>query len=112
MKTILAPLALAALLPAGAALADDLTCGTRGTAMQPWSAVLDLAQAQGWTIAAMEVDDGCYELEIADPGFNRVELVLDPASLEVLRVAPWGDPALQGIRPAAPAAYPPAGPST
>lgn len=101
-KMTLATIVLAAALPAGAALAG-ISCQTEPGQMQPWSVVLANAQAHDWSINSMKVKHGCYELKITDPGGNRVKLTLDPVTLEVLRVAPWGRPAPVSLLPEAPA---------
>ena len=50
MKTTLAALALAALLPAGAVLADDDDCKAPRDTWQPREAAMQLAKANGWTV--------------------------------------------------------------
>lgn len=68
MKTTLTAIALAALLPAGAVLADDDDCKAPRDTWQPREAAMQLAKANGWTVQDFEVDDGCYEIEGRDRG--------------------------------------------
>lgn len=84
MRRMLAALALAAILPAGAALADD-DCRVSPEQMQSWEAVANLANDYGWTISSMELDDGCYELKVTDVGGNAIEAKIDPATLDVIK---------------------------
>lgn len=83
MKRMLATLSLLAILPAGAALADE-HCRVSPEQMQSWEAVAQLAKDYGWTISSMELDDGCYELKVTDTGGNSIEANIDPATLQVI----------------------------
>jgi len=91
MKTILTTAALALALPAGAALADPYCNVPEGQA-QPVSALIELADELGWSVTKFEIDHGCYELRVTDPGGTRLKLVIDPATLTVIqgRVEDWG----------------------
>lgn len=84
MKRMLATLALVAALPAGMALADD-DCPVSPEQRQSWEAVAQLANDYGWTISSMEMDDGCYELNVTDTGGNTIEAKIDPATLQVIK---------------------------
>ena len=66
MKKTLTAFALIALLPAGAALADDDECRVPRDQWQPREAVMQLAEQNGWTVRDFEIDDGCYEIEGRD----------------------------------------------
>lgn len=83
MTRTLAILALLAALPAGAARADG-ACGPRSQP-QSWEAVAQLARDYGWTIRRMEIDDGCYDILVADPGGNTLKATIDPATLDVVK---------------------------
>ena len=83
MKRMLATLALVAVLPAGAALADD-DCPASPDQMRSWEAVAQLARDYNWTITSMEMDDGCYELVVTDVGGNSIKAEIDPATLQVI----------------------------
>lgn len=84
MKRSLGTFALLAAIPAGAALADE-NCRVSPEQMQSWEAVAQLAKDYGWTITSMELDDGCYELDVTDRGGNTIEAVIDPATLDVIK---------------------------
>lgn len=84
MKRMLATLAVLAVLPAGAALADE-HCRVTPEQMQSWEGVAQLAADYGWTITSTELDDGCYEVEVTDTGGNTIEAKIDPATLDVIK---------------------------
>lgn len=86
MKPIFPILALALLLPAGAALADDDDCRVPADQWQPHEAVMKLAETKGWTVSEVEIDDGCYEIEGRDKDGRRFEAKLDPATLEIVKM--------------------------
>lgn len=83
MKTTLTALVLAALLPAGAVLADD-DCDVPRNQWQSREAALQLAERNGWTVRGVEIDDGCYEIEARDRDGRKIELKIDPATLQVV----------------------------
>lgn len=82
MKPMLAALVFLAALP-GAALADDDDCVTPAAAMPLHEAAAQVAGNYGWTLSAMEIDDGCYKVRAADPGGNLLKVEIDPATLDV-----------------------------
>lgn len=86
MKMLFPILALAALMPAGAVLADDDDCRVPADQWQPREAVMTLAQENGWTVSDFEIDDGCYEIEVVDREGKRFEAKLDPATLVVIEM--------------------------
>ena len=43
-----------------------------------------MAEAQGWTVRRIKIDDGCYEVDGQDAEGRAIEVKLDPASLEVV----------------------------
>jgi hypothetical protein len=86
MKKTLTTLALVALLPAGAALADDDDCSVPRSQWQPREAALQVAQQNGWTVRDFEIDDGCYEIEGRDRDGREIEVKLDPATLQVVEM--------------------------
>ncbi|MFC4217322.1 PepSY domain-containing protein [Pseudophaeobacter arcticus] len=86
MKKTLTMLSIAALLPAGAALADDDDCSVPRNQWQPREAALQVAQDNGWTVRDFEVDDGCFEIKGRDADGREVEVKLDPATLQVVEM--------------------------
>lgn len=85
MRKTLTILALLAGLPAAAALADD-DCFVPMADWQPREAVAKLAEARGWTVRRIKIDDGCYEIDGKDQAGRRIEVTVHPATLEVLKI--------------------------
>ena len=79
MKTILTATALALAIPAGAAFAGE-KCNVPTENMQSWEALIQVTDEFGWTISKMELDDGCYELNVIDQGGNSRRMALDQLS--------------------------------
>lgn len=102
MKTTLTALAALAVLPAGMALADD-HCSVSRAAWQSPQAVSRLADANGWTLHAIETDDGCYEIEARTRDGRRIEARLNPGTLDVMEIEDEGGADRNGRRRAAPA---------
>ena len=86
MKKTLTALALIALLPAGAALADDDDCNAPRDQWQPREAAMQMAEQNGWTVRDFEIDDGCYEIEGRDQDGRETEVKLDPATLQIVEM--------------------------
>ena len=74
MKKTLTALALIALLPAGAALADDDDCNAPRDQWQPREAAMQMAEQNGWTVRDFEIDDGCYEIQGRDQDGREIEV--------------------------------------
>ncbi len=91
MTTTFKIIALAALLPAGAALADDDDCFAPRAQWQPMANAQELAAERGWTVRELKIDDGCYEIEGRDAEGRRIEVKLDPATLAVVEMEWYGD---------------------
>lgn len=70
------------LLAAGGALADD-DCTSPMSDWQPREAAVARVGELGVSVDRLRIDDGCYELRGRDAEGNRVEMQLDPATLEV-----------------------------
>lgn len=98
MKKTLTALAIVALLPAGAALADDDECPASRGQWQPREAALQLAKENGWTVRDVEIDDGCYEIEGRDREGRKIEVKLDPATLQVIEMELEDDDDRRGNR--------------
>jgi hypothetical protein len=55
--------------------------------MSKWQsrdAVREMAQAQGWEVRRIKIDDGCYEIKGYDAVGREIEVKIDPASLAVV----------------------------
>jgi hypothetical protein len=85
MKKILTILGFLALLPAGAAFADD-DCFVPMAIWQPREAVARLAEQNGWTVRRIKIDDGCYEIDGNDAAGRRIEVTVHPATLQVIEI--------------------------
>ena len=83
MKKTLMAFAIIALLPGGAALADD-NCHAPRDQWQPREAAIQVAQDHGWTVRHFKIDDGCYEIEGRDGAGRTIEVKLDPATLQIV----------------------------
>ena len=85
-KMTLTSIALAAFMPASAAFAYDDDCRVPRDQWQPREAVFELAEQNGWTVREFEIDDGCYEIGGRDSDGKRIEVVLNPATLQVVEM--------------------------
>ena len=103
MRTTLTALSLVALLPAGAAFADDDDCSVPRSQWQPREAVLQLARDNGWTVREFDIDDGCYEIDGRDRDGREIEVKLDPATLRVIEAEHEDDDRRGGARTPTPA---------
>ena len=85
MRKTLTILALVAGLPAATAQADD-DCFVPMADWQPREAVAKLAEARGWTVRRIKIDDGCYEIKGRDSSGKAIEVTVQPATLEGIRI--------------------------
>ena len=85
MKKIMTIIGFLALFPVGAALAED-DCFVPMADWQPREAVARLAQENGWTVRRIKVDDGCYEIDGSDAEGRRLEVMVHPATLQVIEL--------------------------
>ena len=85
MKRSLTILTFLAVLPSGAALAGD-DCAVPLADWQPRSAVVRLAEENGWVVRRIKIDDGCYEIKGTDREGRRIEVTVDPGTLQVIEV--------------------------
>lgn len=83
MKKTLTILGFLAVLPARVALADD-GCFVPMADWQPRDAVARLAEENDWTVRRIKIDEGCYEIDGRDAAGRRIEVTVDPATLQVL----------------------------
>ncbi|MDZ4391937.1 PepSY domain-containing protein [Cypionkella sp.] len=96
MKTLTILTFLAA-FPAGMALADDDDCFVPMADWQPREAVAALAAKNGWSVRRIKIDDGCYEIDGRDAAGRRIEVTVQPATLQVLQIE-YEDHEEDGIR--------------
>ncbi len=85
MRKTLALTAFLAAFPACASLADD-ACFAPMSDWQPRAAVVELAKSKGWTVGRIKIDDGCYQIVGRDAEGRRIEVLVHPATLEVIGV--------------------------
>lgn len=74
--------ALALLLAAGSAHADD-DCHDPVADWQPRENLRQMVEQHGWQVRRIKVDDGCYEVKGHDSHGNRIEAKYAPASLRI-----------------------------
>lgn len=74
-----------AAFPAGMAAADD-DCFVPMADWQPREAVAALAAKNHWTLRRLKIDDGCYQVKGRDEAGRQIEVTLQPATLQVLRL--------------------------
>lgn len=85
MRKTLTILAVLAILPAGAAVADD-DCFVPMANWQPRGAVEDLAAANSWTVRRIKIDDGCYEIDGRDSANRAIEVKVHPGTLQIIDI--------------------------
>ena len=68
---------------ASTARADD-ACTVPMADWQPRAAVQQMAEAQGWTVRRIKIDDGCYEIDASDAEGRAIEVKVDPSSLAIM----------------------------
>ncbi len=90
MRKTMTILAFLAVLPVGSALADE-DCFVPMADWQPRAAVEALAEAQGWTIRRVKIDDGCYEIYGQNAEGQAIEVKLHPGTLEIIEIEFEGD---------------------
>lgn len=87
MKTMFPILAvLATLALSGTALAEDDDCTVPMAQWQPREAVQRMAEAQGWTVARIKIDDGCYDIDGRDAEGREIEVKIDPGILAIVEM--------------------------
>jgi hypothetical protein len=85
MKTSTTIVAVLAALWGAPALADDDSFVPMAD-WQPREAVARMAEANGWTVRRIKIDDGCYEIDGRDAEGRRVEVTVHPATLQVIEL--------------------------
>ena len=85
MKPLVAGLLLLAVAGSGAALAGD-DCDVPLGRWQPREAVQAMAQARGWQVDRLRIDDGCYQIRGTDETGQPFKAKIDPATLEIVKI--------------------------
>ncbi|OYU38017.1 MAG: hypothetical protein CFE33_18340 [Pseudorhodobacter sp. PARRP1] len=70
---------------ASAAQADE-ACTVPMADWQPRAAVQQMAEAQGWTVRRIKIDDGCYEIKATDAQGRAIEAKVDPSTLAIMEL--------------------------
>lgn len=77
---------LSFLAVSGAARAEDNECTVPMADWQPRAAVQQMAEAQGWTVRRIKIDDGCYEIDGSDKEGRAIEVKVDPSTLAIMEL--------------------------
>lgn len=85
MKQFVAGLLLLAVAGSGAARADD-DCDLPLGQWQPREAVQAMAQARGWQVDRLRIDDGCYQIRGTDETGRPFKAKIDPATLAIVKM--------------------------
>ena len=83
MRKTLTILAFVTSLPASAAFADD-DCFVPMADWQPREEVAALATRQGWTVRRIKIDDGCYKIDGRDAEGRKIEVKVQPGTLQIV----------------------------
>jgi len=70
----------------GLARADEDDCSVPMAQWQPREAVQRVAAEQGVTIRRIKIDDGCYQINGRDASGRKVEIKVNPQTLEVIDI--------------------------
>ncbi|WP_428546627.1 PepSY domain-containing protein [Profundibacter sp.] len=77
---------LAAMSVGTLAYADDGDCYVPMSNWQSREAVRNMAEAQGWNVRRIKINDGCYEVKGYDASGRKIEAKIDPATLAVIEM--------------------------
>jgi len=86
MRTPLTILIVLTSLAVGSAARADVDCTVPMADWQPRAAVQQMAEAQGWTVRRIKIDDGCYEIDATDADGRAFEVKVDPATLAIVEL--------------------------
>lgn len=76
---------LFALAGAGVAMADD-DCNVSMNQWQTREAVQKSAEARGWKVSRIKIDDGCYQIKGIDETGQSFKAKIDPGTLAVIKM--------------------------
>ena len=85
-KSLMLASVLATLSVGTLAYADDDDCYVPMSKWQSREAVRSMAEAQGWNVHRIKIDDGCYEVKGYDASGRKIEAKIDPATLAVIEM--------------------------
>ena len=85
-KSLMLASVLATLSVGTLAYADDDDCYVPMSKWQSREAVRNMAEAQGWNVHRIKIDDGCYEVKGHDASGRKIEAKIDPATLAVIEM--------------------------
>jgi hypothetical protein len=59
-----------------------------------------MAEAQGWTVRRIKIDDGCYEIDGRDAKGRTFKVTVDPGTLAIIGFKHEDDDGQRGAAPA------------
>lgn len=84
MKHIVAASLVLAFAGSDTARADD-DCHAPMDQWQPREAVQKMAEAKGWKVSRIKIDDGCYQIRGIDEKGQAFKAKIDPATLATVK---------------------------
>jgi hypothetical protein len=97
MKRALAAFLFFGFAGSGAAVAGD-RCQVSMDQWQPREAVQKMAEARGWTVNRIRIDDGCYQIRGVDRQGRAFKARIDPSTLAVVKIKNKGQAESGGDR--------------
>ncbi len=85
MKHIAVASFILAVAGTGAAMADD-DCDVPMSQWQSREAVQKMAEARGWQVNRIKIDDGCYQIKGVDEAGQAFKAKIDPATLSIVKM--------------------------
>lgn len=85
IRQMVAASLLFALAGSGAAMADD-DCNVPMNQWQSREAAQKSAEARGWKVSRIKIDDGCYQIRGIDETGQSVKAKIDPGTLAVVKM--------------------------
>jgi hypothetical protein len=82
MKHLILSATVLTALMAVPALADNPRCDVPKADWQPWQALHDKLQGEGWKIRKIKQDNGCYEVYGVNAKGERQEVYFNPKTLQ------------------------------
>jgi len=85
IKHTIAASLLIVLAVSGVAMADD-DCNVSMNQWQSREAVQKSAEARGWKVSRIKIDDGCYQIRGTDETGRPFKAKIDPATLAIVKM--------------------------